>query len=143
MPGNLSAAAPSGVMPSTLFIAFTESRFYPMLANQYHDGTSERALIQDGVNPPASIRSWKLSKSLASTQFNALVAFFEGQDGGLEPFYFYNPFEVIPGHAIGSNFDATGVSTQGRHTGVFRNETWTQTTGVARTDASFEFAEIA
>ena len=62
MPGNLSAASPSGVLPQTLSLNFVETRVFPMLTVSYHDGTTERSLIVDGVNPASSIRRWTLSK---------------------------------------------------------------------------------
>jgi hypothetical protein len=142
MPGNVSAAVATAVMPQTLFTAFTESRSFEMLSAQYHDGTIERSLIEDGINPPESIRSWKLTKSLPAPDFNALLAFYEQQNGGLIPFYFYNPFEALPGTPFGSNFDPTGNAIEGRHAGVFRGDSWSQTTGISRTDTPFEIAEI-
>src|ERR1700677_1526549 len=79
MPGNLAAAAPSGVMPQNLCTAFAESRIYPLLSNTYHDGTPQQSLITDTVNPAASIRTWKLSQKLAGSVAIALRTFFEGQ----------------------------------------------------------------
>jgi len=143
MPGNLQAALPSGVMPQTLCTSFVESRIYPMLFAQYHDGTTERGLITDGVNSPVSIRTWKIGKRLKSSDLVALRDFYEGQQGGLTPFYFYVPFEVLPGNHIGSNWDATGANIQGRHTVFFRNATWSETTDIARTVTSLELAEVA
>lgn len=113
-----------------------------MLSNEYHDGTNERGLIQDGVNTPATLRVWKQSKRLTAAQVATLRTFFEGQNGGLTPFYFYNPFEPAAGDSVGSNYDATGVSTQGRHTCVFRGN-WSETTDISRTNLSLELAEIA
>ena len=42
------------------------------------------------------------------------MGFLDPAAGGLNPFYFYDPFDVLPGAQIGSNFDATGDNTQGR-----------------------------
>lgn len=142
MPGNLAAAAPSGVLPKALCTAFSESRVFPMLSASYHDPTIERSLIVDGVNQPASIRSWKQTRRLAASLVTALRSFFEGQNAGLTPFYFYNPLEPAAGHAIGSNWDGTGASTQGRHTVVFRGG-WSQTVELARTNVPLELQEIA
>src|SRR5579864_8607357 len=104
MPGNLGFAVPSGVLPKSLCTAFTETRVLPTLVKQYHDGSTERSLIQDGVNPPESVRTWKQTRKLNETDSAALLAFFEGQQGGLIPFYFYDPYEALPGSAIGSNW---------------------------------------
>ena len=54
-----------------------------------------------------------------------LYNFWVAQNGGLTPFAFYNPFEPAAGQPVGSNYDATGSSIQGRYTVVFRGSTWT------------------
>jgi len=142
MPGNLAAAAPVGVLPPSLYTAFSESRLFPIRAVVYHDGTTERALITDTVNAPASIRTLKLSKRLTPAVLATLRTFWEAHLGGLIPFYFYNPFEPAPGQAIGSNHDPTGASTQGRYIAVFRGD-WSEVSNLARSDVSFEIAFIA
>ena len=50
---------------------------------------------------------------------SALYSFWISQNGGLTPFAFYNPFDVASGQQIGSNYDPTGNSTQGRVTVSF------------------------
>jgi phage-related protein len=111
-----------------------------MLSAPYHDGTTETGLIQDGVNVPASIRSWKLTQRLTSTLLQDLKEFFEGQGGGAIPFLWYCPWEAAG--PIGSNYDSTGASTVGRHTVVFRGN-WSETVSISLTDTSLEIAEIA
>ena len=65
----------------------------------------------------------------------ALKTFWDGQQGGVAPFLFYNLSEGA--------YDATGNSTLGRYTVVFRGN-WSQTTAVRRTDApQIELAEVA
>ena len=135
------AAVPSGVLPQSLSTAFAESRVFPVLSVQYHDGRVERGLITDTVNPAVSLRVWHLAKRLTSAQLVTLRTFFEGQNGGLTPFYFYNPLEPAPGHAIGSNYDATGTSTQGRHTVRFRGD-WSESTEMARSTTSLEMVSV-
>ena len=142
MPGDILAAAPSGVLPQTLSTAFTETRSLPVIANTYHDGERESGLITDGLNEPESLKTYKLTKSLDASDAIALRTFFEGQNGGLIPFYFYNPFEMTPGTEPGSNWDPTGVSIQGRHTVVFRTPSWTESTGLPFTGAGIEMAEV-
>ncbi len=141
MPGNLGFAQPSGVLPKSLCAAFTETRVLPMLVKQYHDGSTERSLIQDGVNVPESVRAWKQSRKLGDAAAAELLAFFEQQQGGLIPFYFYDPYEALPGQPIGSNWDASGASVTGRHTVVFLGD-WSQTTNVGRSEAAIEFMEV-
>jgi len=46
------------------------------------------------------------------------------------------------GQQIGSNYDPTGINTQGRVTVAFRGN-WAQRTGLSRTDiAQIELAEV-
>lgn len=123
MPGNVSAAAPVGVLPADLSTSFVEALSYPMLSNSYHDGTIERGLIADGINPPRALRSWRLARRLSVASILALLNLWENVTlGGLKPIYFYNPFDVVPPAHVGSNFDATGANPQGRVTVVFRGD---------------------
>lgn len=127
MPGNLIQSAPNGVMPASLCTAFTELREYAQLQNGYHDGTIQRSQLAQ-----TSRRTFRLAKRLSSSLLAALYDFYVSQNGGLTPFAFYNPFEVLAGQQIGSNFDPTGANTQGRVTVAFRGN-WAQASDVART----------
>ena len=120
MPGSIQNAAPSGVMPYALCTAFSESREYAQLQAQYHDGTTERSQLAQ-----TSRKAFKLAKRLTATLAITLKAFWDGQQGGVVPFLFYNLAE--------GTYDPTGNSTQGRYTVVFRGN-WSQTTGMLRTD---------
>lgn len=142
VPGNLAAAIVVGVLPQSLSTAFAESRIFPLMAVDYHDGTNERSIIQDGVNAPVSYRSWKQSKRLTTAQLSTLRTFYEAHNGGLVAFYWYNPFEPTPGQKIGSNYDATGVSTQGRYTVVFRGD-WAEHTELGRSVTGLELMKVA
>ena len=139
MPGNVAAAAPSGVFPQTLSILFAETFRFELLSMQYHDTTLERALVVDGVNDPVVLRTWKLSKRLKAADFATLKTFYEGQKGGLVPFYFYDPFAADP---PGTNYDPTGAESVGRITAVFRGS-WSDASNLARTEAGLEIAQIA
>jgi hypothetical protein len=137
MPGNVANASPSGVMPAALCTAFVESRDYAALQNQYHDGTVERSLLAE-----TSRRTFKLAQKLNASMLATLKSFWDGQNGGLTPFFFYNPFDVTSGAQIGSNYDSTGNNTVGRVTVVFRGN-WNQSTGLARTDVpQIELVEV-
>lgn len=130
MPYNLSPAtvAPGTVLPQSLNTSFVETHVYPLLSVQYNDGTFERSLIQDFANPPRALRTWALVKRLTTKQLTDLLHFFEvAVQGGLLPFYFYNPIDVLPGQHIGSNYDPTGDNTQGRAVCFFRGN-WAQKT---------------
>jgi|ERR1017187_8384035 hypothetical protein len=101
-------------MPASLCTAFTELREYAQLQNQYHDGTIQRSQLAQ-----ASRRTFRLSKRLSASVLSALYNFWVSQNAGLIPFAFYNPFDVASGQQIGSNYDPTGNSTQGRVTVSF------------------------
>jgi hypothetical protein len=130
MPGSIQIAAPSNVMPNALCTAFSESRDYVELRAQYHDGTAERSQLAQ-----TSRKTFKLAQRLTAARTAALKAFWDNQQGGVVPFLFYNLAE--------GTYDATGNSTQGRYTVVFRGN-WSQTTGLFRTDVpQIELIEVA
>ena len=146
MPGSVQNAVPVGVLPASLCTAFTEVREFEALQNQYHDGT-----LETGQLAQTSRKTFKLSQRLSAVRPAPLVlsplellkAFWDAHDGGLIPFVYYNPFEPISGQPIGSNYDATGASTVGRYTVVFRGA-WSQSSGLARTDVpNIELIEVA
>lgn len=144
MPNHLTTTSPVGVLQHMTFLSFTESRIFPMQQSNYHDGAIERSLIVDGINPATSIKSWKMSARLTGSQMTALRTFYETTTAGsLRPFYFYSPFEPQPGHAIGTNWDSTGVSTYGRYKVRFANASFTYEGTVARFNVAFDLAETA
>jgi hypothetical protein len=120
MPGNIQSAVPSGVMPYSLCTALAESRECAQIQAQYHDGTTERSQLAQ-----TSRKAFKLAQRLTAARVIALKSFWDGQQGGGIPFLFYNLAEGA--------YDATGNSTQGRYTVVFRGN-WSQSTGMLRTD---------
>ena len=125
-------------MPASLSTAFTELREYAQLQNQYHDGTIHRSQLAQ-----TSRRTFRLSKRLSAPVLSALYSFSVSQKGGLTPFAFYSPFEVTSGQQIGSNYDPTGNSTQGRVTVVFRGP-WAQATDVCRSSVQdLQLVEVA
>ena len=130
MPGSLATAVPSGVMPYALCTAFLESRDCAQLQAHYHDGTTERSQLAQ-----TSRRSFKLAQRLTAARVATLKAFWDGQQGGVVPFLFYNLAEGA--------YDPSGNSTQGRYTVVFRGN-WSQTSGLLRTDVpQIELIEVA
>lgn len=134
MPGVIANASPSTVMPQTLLMSFSESRDYETLQNTFHDGTR-----QIGQLALASRKTFKLTSRLTTAQLNAFRTFWSSLNGGLSPFYYYNPYEGSP---VGSNYDATGVSTTGRYTVVFRGD-WSQSVDMQRTNIpNVEMVEV-
>lgn len=141
MPNNLSVTSPSGVLPKMTFTSFVEDRVYPTRSVFYHDGKSDRSLIEDGVNPPDAIRTWNLSARLTPTALATLTTFYHNHQGS--SFYFYSPFEPEAGYAVGSNWDTTGDATFGRYSVKFTNQTWQQTMDIARSNVTFSLQEVA
>ena len=92
MPGNILAAVPNGVMPFSLCTAFTETREYAQLQNQYHDGTVQRSQLAQ-----TSRRTFRLSKRMSASLLSTLYSFWGSQNGGFTAFAFYNPFDVASG----------------------------------------------
>jgi phage-related protein len=137
MPGNVANAAPATVLPQNLCRAFTESLEIPVLKNEYRGGETQRR------NQASTVRkSWKLAQRLAPSALTTLRSFWEARKGGAEAFYFYNPYEPAAGQKIGSNYDATGVSTTGRYTVVFVGS-WSESVGLARADVNIGLLEVA
>ena len=138
MPGNILAAVPNGVMPFTLCTAFSEAREYAQLQNQYRDGTIQRAQLAQ-----TSRRTFRPNMRLNATKLATLYAFLTTQNFGMTPFLFYNPFEVLAGQEIGSNYDPTGNNTQGCITVVLRGN-WAQTSDVCRSNIEgLQLVEVA
>lgn len=135
MPGSVSNAAPVGVLLEALCSAFTERREWASRVNEYHDGSRQSAALAS-----TSRRSWSLKRRLSPALLVALWTFWLAHQRGA--FYFYNPFEPASGHPVGSNYDSTGVSTQGRYTVRFNGD-WSQTAYIARTDVGIELLEVA
>lgn len=126
---NLTPVKITAVMPQSLCLSFTETYLYPLLSTSYNDGTFERSLIVDGANAPRYLRTFALTKRLTTAQLSTLFNFFDSVAiGGLNAFYYYNPFDVCP---VGSNYDPTGTVIDGRVPVFFRGD-WSQRTDVAR-----------
>lgn len=139
MPGNLTIAVPTEVLPASLCTAFTEARTYEQLQGSYHDGTIQRSQLAQ-----SSRKTFKLSKRLTASAVATLYNFVVDMQGALMPFYFYNPFEVASGQQPGSNYDPTGSNTQGRYVVHFVGNTWSQSSDVCRTNVSgIQLAEVA
>lgn len=134
MPGNLAAAAPSTVLPRISCTAYEQTRSYEVSVSEYPDGSSQRE-----VKASSPRRSWRLTERLSVTALAALRQFFADRKGGTEPFYMYDPFESTPF----GNYDATGVSTNGRFTVCFTGSLEVVRSGPGRAEASFSLIEAA
>ena len=138
MPGSVANAVPATVLPQTLCAAFRHSRNYPLVLNEYRDGTAQREL-----QAASSRKSWVLAKHLGETALGTLRTFYEARKGGKEAFYFYDPYSPATGQPVGSNYDGSGTSTTGRHTVRFNGD-WSQSVETpGRFDAEFGLIELA
>jgi hypothetical protein len=133
MPGNVANAAPVAVLPQMLCTAFQQTREIALQGNEYRNGESQRAL-----QVSSSRRKWVLAARLSASALAALRSFYLARRGGTEPFYYYDPFAVVP---IGSNYDPTGASSAGRVTVRFEGP-WQQSMGIARTDIQVQLVEV-
>jgi hypothetical protein len=136
MPGNLARALPITVLPNSLCLAFEKSLEYFSLGNTYKDGSSQRST---DLGSPR--RTWKLARRLPPTVLATLAAFYAARNGPHQPYFYYDPFEPEAGHPIGSNYDATGVSTQWQYTVRFEGA-WKPSYGMGRSNVAITLVEI-
>jgi len=133
MPGSVANAVPSTVLPWSLSRAFVRSQEYPVIANDYAGGESQRSVAASN-----SRKRWRLAKRLAPAQLQALRDFYDARKGAQEPFYFYDPWETNPKFS----YDPTGQATQGRYTVRFEGA-WEQSAGIGLIEVSLELIELA
>jgi phage-related protein len=123
-------------MPAGLCRAFGHSRVWGVDSNTYRNGEH-----QARARTSTSRKSWDLTRHVTRTELEELRSLYTDRGGGLEPFYFYDPYEPASGQPIGSNWDETGESTQGRYTVVFRGE-FSQAASMGRSEASLQLVEV-
>lgn len=131
MPGSVSNASPSDVLPQVLCTAFSESREFSVLQNIYQNGESQ---VSTAVT--TSRKTYQLTRRLTASQLNTLRNFWENHR--TQEFYVYNPWETSPKFS----YDATGVATTGRHTVRFEGG-WSESPDLARTEVSLQLVELA
>lgn len=142
MPGTVQNAAPAAVMPWNLCAAFAHSRAYAGMNNDYADGTDQRSLISF-----TSKKSWRFQPMVGNagnypaansvrTLMETLRAFYDSVGGPHRAFYFYDVFETVR-----FGYDATGTSTVGRYTVVFRS-TWSQVVTFPAATVQLEIEEV-
>jgi hypothetical protein len=69
-------------------------------------------------------------------------SFYQERKGSKEPFYHYDPYEPATGQPIGSNYDATGVSIQGRYIVRFEGD-FRQNLVLGRHMVNLELVQLA
>ena len=133
MPGSVQNAAPTTVLPKSLCRAFSHSRAYPLIENEYRNGESQRSVLAT-----TSRKKWTLRKRIPPAQLQALRNFYDARNGTHEPFYFYDPYDTSPKFS----YDPTGAAVTGRYTVRF-NTDWNQSVGPGRSDVDIELIEVA
>lgn len=134
MPGNVSSATTTLVLPLSLSRAFAHSRNYTLRTNEYPLAFSQRRVITT-----TSRKSWQLAKLLTPTEYDTLLAFYLSVSGPLLPFYFYDGTETAPVWS----WDATGVATTGRYLVRFANTQWSADFTIPRHAVELEIIEVA
>jgi hypothetical protein len=133
MPGSVQNAAPTTVLPKSLCRAFSHSRAYPLIENEYRNGESQRSVLAT-----TSRKKWTLRKRLPPALLQALRNFYDARNGTHEAFHFYDPYDTSPRFS----YDPTGAAVTGRYTVRF-NTDWNQSVGPGRSDVDIELIEVA
>lgn len=135
MPGSVSNAVVSEVMPRLLASQFTRADSWACQQLTYANGE-----LESRSQVTSSRRRWEAELVGDATRMSEWKEFWQATKNGA--FYFYDPFEPVSGSAIGSNFDATGVSTQGRFKVAWEGS-WQQTMTMGRFSCRMALVEVA
>ena len=135
MPGNVSLANATQVLPQALCKEFSAAWDYPVLINDYPDGSSQREILATN-----SRKSWKARQRLPADVMTALRTFYE--EVGPDPFFFYDPMVPAEGQPIGSHWDVAGESIAGRFTVRFQGP-FAQDMGLGLGEVGLELVELA
>ena len=136
MPPSVAAANPTVVMPYSLASAFQHSREWANDENVYRNGE-----IQVSTLVATSRKSWSLTKSLTTTELNALRTFYLARSGGVQEFWFYDAWETVPPLSA-AGYDLTGSATAGRYAVRFEG-TWQETHRLGRHEVSINLVEVS
>jgi hypothetical protein len=133
MPGSVTNASATTVLPESLCSAFARAQEYAIRANDYPDGSNQRSLLV-----ATSRKSWKLAKKLTATELSTLRAFYQSRNGPHQAFYFYDPFETDPLFS----YDESGQDLDGRHIVRFDGD-WEQNNNLGRKEVTVSLVELA
>jgi len=133
MPGSVANAAPSTVLPWSLWRQFRHDRNYPVIGNEYKNGESQR-----GKQAETSRKVWHLIARLTPTNLATLRTFYWAAPGPHRAFYYYDPFETSPLFS----YDGTGVATTGRYTVRFDGP-WQQVSVGPRSEVTITLVQVA
>lgn len=126
-------AWPTTVLPFSLCKAFSHTRAFGIVGNEYKNGESQRTRLT-----LTSRKSWRISNRLSPSALQTLREFWDARKGSQEPFWFYDVWETYPKFS----YDATGFQTTGRYTVRFEGA-WSQTVGIGRSETEISLIELA
>lgn len=130
MPGNITPAQPTTVMPFVLCRAFQEELRLEANLNNYPDGRSDRAALAINVR-----HYFKLTTPLFRGDWTLLRTFFYDHQG--QAFWFYNLRETVPPWT----YDPTGQNPIGRYTVTFDGQ-WSDTVTMTRAEVQIALREV-
>ncbi len=130
MPGSVSNASPSDVLPEFICRQLTASREFLARRNDYKGGETQVALVAS-----TSRKSFSGTVRLSPANMATWRAFFEAHVH--EPFYLYYPWETDPKWS----HDPTGVASDGRYTVRFDGG-WEQAMSIGRGEVSVRLVEV-
>lgn len=119
-------------MPWKICKAFQHAREFPLLDNEYKDGSSQRSLLAS-----SSRKRWQLSKRLTPSDLVTLRNFYDSVEGPHQPFYFYDVWDTVPQFS----YDATGATSTGRYVVRFDNP-WQQETDFVRSNCDLALVQL-
>jgi len=129
MPGNVQNSAASTTLPITLSVRFVRDQTFPVLANAYRNGESQR---RAQANTP--VRRWRLGKHLSPAALVALRDFYDARKAGTRPI-FYDPYETDPSFTLAPSGDT------GKYIVRFEGD-WQQSIGIGLGDAEVLLVQI-
>ena len=131
MPGSVSNAVPSLIMPITLSRMFVHAREFELEENLYRNGESQRRL-----DVATSRKSWRVGKLLTVAEVLTLRDFFNARRGALESFFYYDPWDTVP------QFKDNPTGSTGRYIVRFDGE-WSQVAEFALISVTVNLVELA
>jgi hypothetical protein len=132
MPGTITPANPTEVMPATLCAAFTEELRIESFQNTYQDGSSDRVAL--ALHPR---RFFRMTRKVKASEYTTLYTFYKAHL--IIPFWFYNLVETVPKFT----WDQTGQAPDGRYAVVFDGSWSDQVILGTRSQVSLGLREVA
>ena len=133
MPGSVSAATYTTVLPQILASAYTRTQDWYADQTIYPDGSIN---VWD-MGLAVSRKSWRLREKLTAAELTALRAFYLATKGPTISFLMYEPWETSPQFS----YDPTGSAVTGAYIVRFAGSL-VHALGLARNEAEFGLVEV-